>query len=195
MLQPVDIADFNWNRTPLWLRVALERARYMGGGYSSHVWDLGNGYVVKITQDTVVCQAMGRLLHRPVQGLPKVWYLGCDEVRQGRKKFTVIIQTKYRRIDRAVWRMVKAAMHRADPQFSRDIDRYNSRGRLACRQLRMLRRKVALSRSHPLREMQAALRRVHTWLHAKRGWSLDIDHSDNWGQDHQGHLVLIDPVV
>ena len=106
MLQPVDIADFNWNRTPLWLRVALERARYIGGGYSSHVWDLGNGYVVKITQDTVVCQAMGRLLHRPVQGLPKVWYLGCDEVRQGRKKFTVIIQTKYRRIDRAVWRMV-----------------------------------------------------------------------------------------
>ena len=155
MLQPVDIADFNWNRTPLWLRVALERARYIGGGYSSHVWDLGNGYVVKITQDTVVCQAMGRLLHRPVQGLPKVWYLGCDEVRQGRKKFTVIIQTKYRRIDRAVWRMVKEAMHRADPQFSR----------------------------------------VHTWLHAKRGWSLDIDHSDNWGQDHQGHLVLIDPVV
>ena len=86
-------------------------------------------------------------------------------------------------------------MHRADPHFSRDDDLYNSRGRLACRQLRMLRRKVALSRSHLLREMQAALRRVHTWLHGKRGWSLDIDHSDNWGQDHQGHLVLIDPVV
>lgn len=195
MLQPIDIADFNWNRTPLWLRVALERARYIGGGYSSHVWDLGNGYVVKITQDQVVCQAMGRLFHRPVQGLPKVWYVGHDEVRLGRKKFTVIIQTKYRRIDRAVWQMVKAAMHRADPQFSRDGDRYNSRGRLACRQLRLLRRKVAVSRSHPLREMQAALRRVHTWLHDKRGWSLDIDHSDNWGQDHRGQLILIDPVV
>lgn len=190
-----DIFAFNWNRSPLWLRVTLERARYLGGGASSHVWDLGNGYVLKLTQDDVVYQAMVRLHRRSVEGLPKVWYVGHNQVMLGRKKFTVVIQTKYRRIDRAVWRVVKAAMLRSDPLFSRDPERYNSRGRLACRQMRVLRGKVAKSRSHPLRDMQAAFRRVHTWLHASRHWSLDIDHRDNWGQDHRGRLVLIDPVV
>ena len=191
----ISIDAFNWSRTPLWLRVALEQACYLGGGASSYVWDLGNGYVVKLSQDEVVHQAMSRLQRRSVEGLPKVWYVGHDEVRLGRKKFTVVIQTKYRRIGRSVWRAVKAAMHHADPCFSRDSERYNSSGRLACRQMWILRSKVARSRSHPLREMSAALRRVHTWLHDRRHWSLDIDHADNWGQDHLGRLVLIDPVV
>lgn len=195
MKTAVSIDAFNWSRAPLWLRAVLVNARYLGGGASSHVWDLGNGYVLKLTQDMVVHQAMTRLLRRPVEGLPKVWYVGYEDVRMGRQKFSVVIQTKYRRIDRAVWRAVKAAMHLADPYFSRDSERYNSQGRLACRQMRVLRRKVALSRSHPLREVAAALRRVHTWLHDRRHWSLDIDHADNWGQDHLGRLVLIDPVV
>lgn len=194
-MSSIGIDAFNWSCTPLWLRVALEQARYLGGGASSYVWDLGNGYVVKLSQDEVVYQVMARLQRCSVEGLPKVWYLGHNEVRLGRQKFTVVIQTKYRRIGRALWREVKAAMHHVDPYFSRDSERYNSSGRLACRQLWILRCKVARYRAHPLREMSAALRRVNTWLHDRRHWSLDIDHSDNWGQDQHGRLVLIDPVV
>ena len=194
-MSSIDIDSFNWSRTPLWLRRALVQARYLGGGASSYVWDLGNGYVVKLSQDEVVHQTMIQLKRRAVDGLPKVWYVGENEVRLGRKKFTVVIQTKYRRIDRVVWRSVEASMHHADPSFSRDSERYNSSGRLACRQMWILRRKVVQSRTHPLREMSAALRCVNTWLHDKRHWALDIDHSDNWGQDHLGRLVLIDPVV
>lgn len=189
------IATFNWKKTPVWLQAALVNARYLGGGASSHVWDLGNGYVVKLSKDEVVCEAMARLLKRPVDGLPKVWYVGHKQVNKGRSYYTVVIQTKYQRIGRKVWREIKQSMYQADAMFSRDTSSFNSQGRLACRQMWKLRRRVARSRAHPLRGMAAALRRVHTWLHASRHWAMDIDHSDNWGQDQWGRIVLIDPVV
>ena len=168
-----------------WLADAFEQASYLGGGYSSRVWSLNNGYVLKITKDPQVLTLMRSLRNKPQRGLPQVWYVSAPIQGRGHGLWHAIVQTQYEPMPYDQWlsivRTWKGIRWR-EQGFSLSNDK--------SRQALMTWQKRAVGT-----QQKQVLYRIATLLSRYKEMSVDLDHRDNWAIDPKGRPILLDPVV
>lgn len=210
---------YDCHRMPRELIRKLKNASYIGCGFSSDVWDLKNGTVLKITNENAIV-AICRFLeknhtagfphvHQTVNGIRRLGFKNENSWKRERvtaSSYTAIVQKKYDIISLEQWGDIKSCLQHLDfsdepGRFGRGSDGKAARGKegqdIACQMAMISNRLKKTDPSHPLAQCSVAIATLYHWMRSgmlDSNAGLDVDHSDNWAQDEAGHPVLLDPI-